>query len=340
MGQKPIAQGLQGYLGLLTTVASSPDLEFYRCVSEAHLFGGRSEMFVRCFSAFAAMLMLLAGSTIGLAQEQLAWKFSAGESLQYVVKQNMKMTMNIADKTQQIAMSQTMDMQWKIVNVDPASGDVNMGQTVERVQMDSQGGPIGTLKFDSSSPEVPKTPYGKAIADVFKKLIGQEFGVHMLSTGKIDQVTVPDSLLAALKQSGSTGNALDENTLKQLMTQSAVVLPETPISTGHMWESMQQIEMPFGTMTVKSKLTFEGIDSSTGQARIAMTPSILLTPKQGTEINLKLTKTEGKGSLLFDVARGRITKSDLELRMEMQTNSFGQVIDQTIEQRTSMALAN
>ncbi len=297
-------------------------------------------MFVRCFSAFAAMLMLLAGPSMSSAQEQLAWKFSAGESLKYVVKQNMKMTINVADKTQQIAMNQTMDMQWKIENVDPASGDVNMGQTVERVQMYSQGGLIGALKFDSSSTEVPDTPSGKALADVFKKLIGQEFGVHMLSTGKIDQVTVPESLLAALKKSGSTGNSLDEETLKQLMKQSAILLPETPIKTGHMWDSTQLIEMPFGTMTVTSKLTFQGIDASTGMARISMAPSISLTPKQGTEIDLKLLKTEGRGSLLFDVARGRITKSDLELKMEMQNNSFGQVIDQTIEQRTSMTLAN
>ena len=297
-------------------------------------------MFVRSFSAFAAMLMLLAGSSMGLAQEQLAWKFSAGESLKYVVKQNMKMTINVAAKTQQIAMNQTMDMQWKIEDVDPASGDVNMGQTVERVQMDSQGGSIGALKFDSSSTEVPDTPSGKALADVFKKLIGQNFGVHMLSTGKIDRVMVPESLLAALKKSGSTGNSLDEETLKQLMKQSAILLPETPIKTGLIWDSIQQIEMPFGTMTVTSKLTFQGIDASTGQARISMAPSISLTPKPGTEINLKLTKTEGRGSLLFDVARGRITKSDLELKMEMQNNSFGQLVDQTIEQRTSMTLAN
>ena len=320
--------------------ASRPNLEFYRCVPEAHMFGRRSEMFVRCFSAVTAILILLAGPSPGLAQEQLAWKFSAGESLKYAVKQNMKMTMNLADKTQQIAMNQTMDMQWNIENVDAASGEVHMGQTVERVQMDSQGGPIGTLKFDSSSTEVPDTPYGKAIADVFKKLIGQKFGVHMLSTGKIEQVTVPESLLASLKQSGSTGNSLDEETLKQLMKQSAIMLPETPIKTGHMWDSTQQIEMPFGTMTVTSKLTYQGIDASTGQARISMAPSITLTPKKGTEINLKLTKTEGRGSLLFDVARGRITKSDLELKMKMQNSSFGQVIDQTIEQRTSMTLAN
>lgn len=296
-------------------------------------------MFVRCLSISATILTLVFGSSLVMAQEKLAWKFTPGESLKYVVKQNMKMTI-ISEKTQQIAMNQTMDMQWKIANVDATNGDVDMSQSVERVQMDSPGGPKGSLKFDSSSSEIPDTPYGKAIADVFKKLIGQEFGVHMKSTGKIDQVTVPATLLASLKQSGSTGNSLDKSSLEQLMSQSAITLPSTPVKTNDSWDSIQQIEMPFGTMTVKSKLTFQGIDASTGHARIAMTPSISLTPKQGTEVNLKLVSTEGKGNLLFDVVRGRITKSDLELRMEIQTNSNGQLVDLTTEQKTSMTLAN
>ncbi len=297
-------------------------------------------MFFSYFSTAAAVLMLLAGSSLGMAQDKLAWKFSTGESLKYVVKQNMKMSMTIADKTTQVAMNQTMDMQWKIQNVEPATGNVTMGQTVERVQMDSQGGPVDAIKFDSASKEIPDTPYGKAIADIFKKLIGQEFGVHMLSTGKIDEVTVPEALLDSLKKSGSAGNSMDEETLKQLMKQSAILLPETVIQPGHMWDSTQQMAMPFGTMTVTSKLTFQGIDASSGQARIAVTPSITLTPKPGTESSLKVLTTDGKGSFLFDVARGRVTKSELELKMEIQNNSFGQLIDQTIEQRTSMTLAN
>ncbi len=297
-------------------------------------------MFFSYFSTAAAVLMLLAGSSLGMAQDKLAWKFSAGESLNYVVKQNMKMSMKIADKTTQVVMNQTMDMQWKIQNVEPATGNVTMGQTVERVQMDSQGGPVDAIKFDSASKEIPNTPHGKAFADIFKKLIGQEFGVHMLSTGKIDEVTVPEALLDSLKKSGSAGNSMDEETLKQLMKQSAILLPETVIQPGHMWDSTQQMEMPFGTMTVTSKLTFQGIDASSGQARIAVTPSITLTPKPGTESSLKVLTTDGKGSFLFDVARGRVTKSELELKMEIQNNSFGQLIDQTIEQRTSMTLAN
>jgi len=274
------------------------------------------------------------------AQEQLAWRFTPGESLNYIVNQNMEMSMDVASKKQTIVMNQTMEMRWKIADVDPGSGDVNMAQSVERVQMDSQGGPIGTIKFDSASGEVPETPYGRAMAEVFKKLIGEEFSVRMKSTGKIDQVTVPSSLIAALKQNGTTGSALDEATLKQLMTQSAITLPEKPIQPNDTWDSVQQVEMPIGTMTVQSKLTYQGIDARTGYAKIGMIPTISLTPKQGAPVNLTLTKTEGTGLLLFDAARGRIAKSDLDLTMQMQMKSFGQVIDQTIHQKTSMTLAN
>ena len=297
-------------------------------------------MFVRCLNLFSTIVVFVGVSSFVSAQEQLAWKFTAGESLKYVVKQNMKMTMDVASKKQTIEMNQTMEMQWKIADVDPGSGDVNMAQTVERVQMDSQGGPIGTIKFDSASGEVPETPYGRAMAEVFKKLIGEEFSVHMKSTGKIDQVTVPASLIAALKQNGTTGSALDEATLKQLMTQSAITLPENPIQPNDTWDSVQQVEMPIGTMIVQSKLTYQGIDASTGHAKIGMIPTISLTPKQGAPVNLTLTKTEGTGLLLFDAARGRIAKSDLDLTMQMQMKSFGQVIDQTIHQKTSMTLAN
>ena len=297
-------------------------------------------MLVRGLSFAAVVTLLVIGPSLVSAQEQLAWKFSAGESLNYVVRQKMNMTLDVAGKQQTIVMNQMMDMQWRITDVDSGTGDANMAQTIGRVQMESQGGQLGSLKFDSASEEIQSTPFGKAIAAVYKKLIGQEFGVHMQSTGKIDDVKVPESLLASLKQSGSTGNALDENTLKQLMTQSAITLPSTPIKPGHSWDSMQQVEMPFGSMVVKSKLTFQGVDPGTGYAQIGMIPSISLTPKPGTDVDVKLTKTEGKGTMLFDVVRGRIAKSDLNLTMAMQTNSFGQIINKTIEQTTSMTLEN
>ncbi|MEI6539658.1 MAG: hypothetical protein WCO86_09050, partial [Planctomycetota bacterium] len=141
-------------------------------------------------------------------------------------------------------------------------------------------------------------------------------------------------------KAGAAGNALDEATLKQMMRQSAITLPEQKLNLGHAWESVQQVDLPFGTMMVKSQLTYQGIDSKSGYAKIAMIPVISVTPKQGASVNLTLTKSEGVGLVLFDGVKGRIAKSDLELTMQMQVKSFGQVIDQTIQQTTSMTLAN
>ena len=297
-------------------------------------------MFVRCLPVFSSILMLVSSASVVSAQDQLAWKFTSGESLKYIVKQNMEMTMDVASKKQSIAMEQTMDMRWKIAEVDARTGDADMSQTIDRVQMTSQGGPFGSVEFDSAGDEIPETPLGKSMAEVFRKILGQEFGVHMKTTGKIDEVTVPQSLIDALKKAGAAGNALDEATLKQMMTQSAITLPEQKLNPGHAWESVQQVELPFGTMMVKSQLTYQGIDSKSGYAKIAMIPVISVTPKQGASVNLTLTKSEGVGLVLFDGVKGRIAKSDLELTMQMQVKSFGQVIDQTIQQTTSMTLAN
>ncbi len=297
-------------------------------------------MLIRCLTPLSIFIVLAGAASVASAQEQLSWRFTPGESLSYVVQQNVKITMDVAGKLQTIDMNQTMDMQWKIADVDSATGEVNMAQTVERMRMNSNGGPLGIIKYDSASGEVPSNPSGRALADVFKKLIGQKFGVHMKSTGQIDEVTIPESLVASLKQSGTTGNALDEATLKQLMTQSAITLPENPIRQGHSWDSVQQVEMAFGTVNVKSRLTYLGIDPGTGHAKIGMVPDISITPKQGATVDLTLTSTKGTGELLFDAARGRIAKSDLDLTMQMRMKSFGQVIDQTIHQKTSMTLAN
>ena len=297
-------------------------------------------MFVRCLTVFSSIMVLISSASIVSAQEQLAWKFAPGESLKYEVKQNMNMTMVVANKTQTIAMKQTMDMRWKIADVDASSGYANMSQTIDRVQMNSQGGSFGIIEFDSAGDKVPDSPLGKSMVEVFRRIIGEEFGVHMKTTGKIDQVTVPQSLIDALKKSGSAGNALDETTLKQMMTQSAITLPEKTLNPGDKWDSIQQVELAFGTMTVKSELTYQGIDPTSGHAKIAMIPVISVEPKPGADVALTLTKSTGTGLVLFDAAKGRIAKSDLDLTMQMQVKSFGQVIDQTIKQTTSMTLAN
>lgn len=293
-------------------------------------------MMSRFFTAVSLLSLLFPGTSASIAQDSLAWKFQSGESLKYTVQQNTQMEMDLNGQQQTMTMNQTMDMVWKVASVE-SNGDARMAQIVDRVQFKSEGGPFGAVQFDSSSNEVVDSPLVKSMAEVFKKIVGQEFGVTMQSTGKVQEVTVPPALLKALTDAGPAANAMNEDTLKQMMTQSAVTLPSQGIKTGDSWESNQKVELPFGTMTIVSMLTYEGTEG--GLAKISMQPKIDVKPKEGAPITLTMKKSDGKGTVLFDVARGRIAKSDLDLTMEIQVKQFGTQIQQTLRQKTSMVLA-
>lgn len=294
-------------------------------------------MLSRSIAACFIVGLLALASPLTPAQEPLAWKFQTGESLKYVVTQNTDMLIELGGQKQTMTTSQEMDMVWKVGAV-ASDGSAQMAQLVERVHMKSDGGPFGSVQFDSSDGKAPDSPLVKSMVEVFKKIIGQEFGVTMRPTGKIEDVKVPQSLLDELKKSGSAGDAINEDVLKQMMTQSAVTLPEKAVKTGDSWEINQKIDMPFGTMSVNSMLTFKGTDAASGYDIIAMKPSVSVQPKEGAAITLNVTRSEGQGIVQFDNASGRIIKSDLDLTLDMEIMRFGKLIKQTLHQKTAMKL--
>lgn len=272
------------------------------------------------------------------AQDELRWKFLSGETLKYVVQQKMQTEMKLNGQTINQSMQQSMDMSWKVAAVTPA-GDAAVAQTVDRVQMKMEGGPIGTVQFDTNSGEASTNPAVNRMAEVFKKIIGQEFRVTMKSTGKVENVVVPPTLLQAIKETtAGAASALNEDTLKQMMEQSSVILPAGPVSPGQTWESSQEVKLPFGRMKVNSKMTYEGRESTTGLVKIAMRPVITVTPDENAALQMTLKKSEGQGYVYFDAAKGRITRSELDLTLEMQVIVQGQTVDQTVQQKTTMTL--
>lgn len=267
-------------------------------------------------------------------QENLAWKFEPGQTLRYEVKQSTLMDISVAGQKQQMKSSQTMDMVWNIQSVDSA-GKATMTQVVDRVQMESAGGPLGAMKYDSSSTATLE-PRHQAIADTYKKIVGQQFVVVMLPTGKIENVEVPASLVDALTKNGPTENLLTEESLKEMMAQSAVTLPSKPVRPSETWENSQKVDFAIGTMLVNSLLTYEG--TTDGVATLLTRPRIEVKPKDGAPLTLKLSRSEGNGKVQFSIADGRISRSDLDLTLEMQVNRFGTAVDMTMRQTTNMLL--
>lgn len=281
--------------------------------------------FLQCLTLLAALAV---ATPVVRAQGILAWKLTAGESLNYTITQGTEMQVSLAGQRQNMKLNQVMTLVWNINDV--TSTESSMDQIIKRVQLSSDGGIIGNFQFDSQDTNPAESGVARSISDVFGKVIDQPFKVTMKNNGTIGAVQVPDAILRTLPATG----VVNEQTLRQMMTQSAVTFPDTPVSTDDSWESNQKVDVQFGTMNIGSKLTYRGRDPETGHAVIEVLPSLSITANEESPQTISLTSSEGTGRILFDTERGRVVRSDLDLTMKMKVSQF----DQTVRQRTRMEL--
>ena len=282
-------------------------------------------------------ILALVVANPALAQDQLRWKFRSGDSLRYTIVQDMDSSAEFGNEVVKSTFSQTIDMSWQVRALS-ADGATSLHQTFDRVRLKMVGGPAGTIEFDSASKEASDNPIIKALSDVFGNIVGQQFQVTIQPTGQIDNVIVPEKLKQAVRESaaGQSG-ALNEKMLNDMMKQSAVMLPFERVSRGSKWVTEQNVQMPFGTMTITSAMTWVQTDAA-GNAVIDFVPSVKITPREGAAKTITLKSATGRGRVIFDIARGRVNKSHLDLTMQMTMDVNGQKIPQTIHNVTSMAL--
>lgn len=283
-------------------------------------------------------LLLAAAAMIcpAFAQEKLAWKFTPGSALKYNVNQSMTMEVIVAGNRTTQEIKQTMVMGWDVQKVG-AAGDALVGQTIERINMDFSGTLIESFKYDSADKTPPTTSMGRRIADSYSRILNQQFQVSMKPTGEITNVKIPETLMSALTTSGN--GVLTEPMVKQMMTQSAITLPASAISRGQSWTTKQSIDLPYGKMSISSRLTHAGVDSATGFTVITMAPTIAIESGENAAQQVTLNASEGEGRVFFDAENGRIAKSELDLTMDLTVRLNEQQIDQKVRQELSMELS-
>ena len=293
-------------------------------------------MFIR-IAATLAFLALSSQADYASAQQDLRWKFRAQETIRYNVQQTMQTKMKIGDNDVNQSMDQTMEMSWHVLS-SSAAGDTVMNQVVDRISMKMLGGPAGPVEFDTNNNVKSENPIINSMGEMFRQIVDQQFKVTMKPTGQITHVEVPAQLLDALRRSadGNPG-ALDETSLQQMMKQSAVMLPGQPGSLRNTWNSQQSVQLGFGTMNIRSQMTFVEVDG-TGNAIIKVVPEISVVPKPGAPIKMTLTSSTGEGEVAFNIAQGRVAQSTLDLDMAMTIESNGQSFQQNIKQVTTMKL--
>lgn len=288
-----------------------------------------------------AILSIIAAMALPIpqahAQDFLRWKFRRGEEIKYNAQQNMEtITASGANQTSR-AMKQSMDMTWQVLDV-AAGGDAVMNQIVKRIQVKMPGEDNTEVTLDTSNPKQTENPFLNSMGEVFGKIVNQSFKISMKPTGEVGNVEVPKALMEAL-QASAAGNAgaLNEDTLKQMMKQSAVTLPTEKVGPNSTWTSTQSVQFPFGIMNIKSTMTFVKVDNE-GNAIINILPEVSVTPSEGAPVKMTLTSSQGQGRVTFNISEGRVSRSQLDLQMALRVDTGQGVLEQIIKQQTALVL--
>jgi len=282
--------------------------------------------------------LVLSGTSVSTAAERLEWKLTPGDVLTYDVQNTMDTIAVIGGKEAKSSLQQTMRMAWE-VEARAADNTYVVAQIIQRIRIRMSPNGTDVIEFDSGASDPPRDPIVRSLAGVFGKIVNQRFRVTMAPTGEIRDVEIPLGLLDTLKTAAAgTPAGLDDESLKQMLAQTSVVLPDREVSTGDQWASQQELKLPFATLRMSPKMTYQGLGKD-GIAAIEYVPSVALEAKKGAPIKLSLGRSAGNGLVRFDVGRGRIVRMQLDLNMDMLTETRGRKVTQQIVQQTVMTLA-
>jgi hypothetical protein len=284
-------------------------------------------------------------SQVALA-EDLRWKLKSGEVLRYVMEEKQVSTVKAMDRELKSSRSTTTNLSWKVQNV-LESGDADIVLRFERVRMHIEQPPFMPTDLDSSAPRVDlPDPFG-SMAQQLKGMAGAEFTFKLKSNGAIEDFKIPEKTLTALRAGVSdpaAQNMLSEQMLKDNFLQAGPpAFPDNASEPGKSWTSKQsKIPTPFGSVVVDKTFTTQGPDPKNPALFLIGTDTkVSIEGQNNPDVSAKIQSQEGKGSIAFDTADGRIFSTRLVQKMQMVLASPmdpNQKMDQTTETTSTMTL--
>ena len=292
-------------------------------------------------AVLVACLFAGAGRSVTGA-DALRWKFQPGETLRYTMVQETKQGLKAQGKEFKTNLTQTVDLHWSIKNVSSA-GVAEMSQTIDRMRMKVEG-PGGGFEYDSDAGKAPEGPLATLLGPLLKSLVGAEFTLKMNARGELSDIKVPPTLVESLRQAGpaaASGGMFSEEGLKNLIGQSSLALPETPLEKGKTWSNSSRLPVPMlGTMVMDKTYTYQGADpKDAALVQIGLDTKVSLEPAADSNVAVKITSHSGKGDFAFDPQVGRMVTSRVNDTMQMSLSVMGQDLEQSSDSITTMTLA-
>lgn len=275
-------------------------------------------------SLFFTMISLVCQAPVFAQAKQLRWKLKPGEAMQVSFNQNMQMSTDMGGSAVKTVANMGMSMRWDINDLD-ARGVYDIGQSIERVTMamDVPGG--HNLAYDSAQPGEPQG-ITKALAASVDPLIGIDFTHKMSTRGEIVDVVLSEKSKASLANTPAAGQIqqiFSKDGLRSLLHQAATVLPENAIQPGHTWKGTSVTKSPVGNMVMDMNYVYRGTEQVDGRPleRIDVDVTVRFgEDKSPMGLKVDIAKQNNKGTMYFDAAKGRFTKTELTQNMSLETN--------------------
>ncbi len=285
-----------------------------------------------------------AGDTV-----DLKWKFEKGKTFYQELTTETKQTMKVMGMDIVQNQKQTFYFSWTPKEEDKDKNWIIV-QKIEGIKMDID---IGGQKvtFDSTK----DTGVNNPLSDFFKALVGSQFTLTVSPDFKVTKIEGREEFLKKLVTANQQmepmlKTILSDDALKQMADPAFSVVPNKPEKKGESWSKESKLNMgPIGTYETNYKYTYEGPDEKDkALAKIKVDTTLkYIPPAEGTtsQLPFKIKKADLKssdatGTVLFDVAKGRVASSDMGLKLDgklsIEIGGMTSEVDLSQQQKTTV----
>jgi len=268
------------------------------------------------------------------AAPALKWKFTRGESFRYQMDQKTVTEIKTNGQNIKTTVTQTVDTTWNVKAVE-ADGSAAMSQVIDRIKTRIES-PFGAYEFDSKEDKAAEGPIAASLAPILKALVGATFQYKISTRGELTDVQVPASLVEAMKKAGGAGavGMFSEDGLKNMINESSLVIPD---DVSKPWTRQTKLPAPpIGTLILDKTFHYEGAEGD--DEKIGLEVKVNLEPDADSKVEAKLGAREGKGTFVFDNKAGRVVRSDVSEKVELNLTVMNNQINRSTETTSLMKL--
>jgi len=304
------------------------------------------------------VVAVLGGANLAGSQEKLTWKAfdKPGDKFYQEMTTETVQTMKVMGMEVKQTQSQTFYMEWNPEKNDKDAWIVEQKIIGVKMNINIGGNNIPYNSQDKDQPANPLTDFFAALKDakftltISKKDDDKEFMKITKIEGRkefIDKLVKTNMQLDALLK-----QILSEDALKQMADPTFAAIPakkelrDKGVKKGDTWENVSKLDMgPIGTYTTTSKYTVKDVDKKLATLDVSTSLNYdAPTAKSGAlpfEITKgKLTGKDGKGTVVFDMEKGYIKSSTMELTLNgtLTITIAGQPTEVTLDQTQKSTL--